>query len=201
MINPNQNLTLMKKYGFLAALALTLVFTACSIEKRHYMDGYHVQWNHHQKHTAQNTTTAVAENNTTTTAADETPAPVVTENTVTETSVTPLAASPVVPATVEENTAVSQTAQPVSGTATTVEPKQVKKHKFMQQRVGNTPAPGADDEDTLVLVLLCLFLPPLAVFLYEGSTWTNRCTVNLILTLLCGIPGIIHAFIVCFGGK
>lgn len=190
----------MKKYYLLAALALAFVFTACSIEKRHYMDGYHVQWNHKQKHTTQNTT-AVAGNNTTTTSVDEAPAPAVTENTVAETSVTPLAASPVVPATVEENTAVSQTAQPVSGTATVAQPQQLKKHKLIQQRVGNTPAPGADDEDTLVLVLLCLFVPPLAVFLYEGSTWTNRCTVNLILTLLCGIPGVIHAFIVCFGGK
>ncbi len=52
--------------------------------------------------------------------------------------------------------------------------------------------------DELLLVLLCFLLPPLAVYLYEGS-WTQRCTVNLILTLLCGIPGVIHGLIVVLG--
>ncbi|MGM0479626.1 MAG: YqaE/Pmp3 family membrane protein [Bacteroidota bacterium] len=49
--------------------------------------------------------------------------------------------------------------------------------------------------DRILLVVLCFFVPPLAVYLYEGS-WTQQCTVNLILTLLCGLPGIIHALIV-----
>jgi uncharacterized membrane protein YqaE (UPF0057 family) len=52
--------------------------------------------------------------------------------------------------------------------------------------------------DTVLLVILCFLLPPLAVYLYEGS-WTSRCTVNLILTLLCGLPGIIHGLIVVLG--
>jgi uncharacterized membrane protein YqaE (UPF0057 family) len=47
----------------------------------------------------------------------------------------------------------------------------------------------------VLLVILAFFLPPLAVYLYEGS-WTKRCTTNLILTLLCGLPGLIHALIV-----
>jgi uncharacterized membrane protein YqaE (UPF0057 family) len=49
--------------------------------------------------------------------------------------------------------------------------------------------------DQVVLVLLAILIPPLAVYLYEES-WTSRCTLNLILTLLCGLPGIIHALIV-----
>ena len=56
---------------------------------------------------------------------------------------------------------------------------------------GLTPSTG-------VLVLLALFIPLLAVYLYEGS-WTKRCTVNLILCLLCGLPGVIHALIVVLG--
>lgn len=52
--------------------------------------------------------------------------------------------------------------------------------------------------DTVLLVILCFLLPPLAVYLYEGS-WTSRCTVNLILTLLCGLPGVIHGLIVVLG--
>ena len=54
--------------------------------------------------------------------------------------------------------------------------------------------------DIALLVILALFIPPLAVYLYEGY-WTDRCTINLILTLLCGIPGMIHALIVILEGR
>ena len=49
--------------------------------------------------------------------------------------------------------------------------------------------------DEVLLIVLCFLLPPLAVYMYEGR-WTSRCTLNLVLTLLCGIPGVIHALIV-----
>lgn len=52
-----------------------------------------------------------------------------------------------------------------------------------------------DDVDRVVIIILCFFIPPLAVYLHEGS-WTSRCTINLILTLLCGLPGVIHALLV-----
>ena len=52
-----------------------------------------------------------------------------------------------------------------------------------------------DQPDKVLLIVLAFFLPPLAVYLYEGE-WTKRCTTNLILTLLCGLPGLIHALIV-----
>lgn len=54
------------------------------------------------------------------------------------------------------------------------------------------------DTDVVLLVVLCFFIPPLAVYLKEGS-WTKRCTINLILTILCGLPGLIHALIVVLG--
>ena len=54
--------------------------------------------------------------------------------------------------------------------------------------------------DIVLLVILALFIPPLAVYLYEGY-WTERCTINLILSLLCGLPGVIHAIIVIFEGR
>jgi uncharacterized membrane protein YqaE (UPF0057 family) len=68
-----------------------------------------------------------------------------------------------------------------------------KQMNSLEAKVGGglTPSTG-------VLVLLALFIPLLAVYLYEGS-WTKRCTVNLILCLLCGLPGVIHALIVVLG--
>jgi len=53
---------------------------------------------------------------------------------------------------------------------------------------------STSDEKILWLVLAFL-IPPLAVFLYEGR-WTNMVTLNLILTLCFFLPGVVHALIV-----
>jgi uncharacterized membrane protein YqaE (UPF0057 family) len=60
---------------------------------------------------------------------------------------------------------------------------------------------AADDDSYILYVILAFIIPPLAVFLYEGSEWTQRCTINLILTLLCGIPGLIHALVIILGKR
>lgn len=52
----------------------------------------------------------------------------------------------------------------------------------------------------LVLILLVPFGTTIAMYLYEGS-WTGRVTTNFILTLLCGLPGLIHALVVIFGNR
>lgn len=49
--------------------------------------------------------------------------------------------------------------------------------------------------NTLLLVILALLLPPLAVYLHEGVI-NGKFWLNLILTLLFFIPGVIHALIV-----
>lgn len=51
----------------------------------------------------------------------------------------------------------------------------------------------------LVLIILGIFIPPLAVYLYEDAITTNF-WVDLILTLFFWLPGIIFAFLVMFGG-
>ncbi|MEA5110977.1 hypothetical protein SDC9_17984 [bioreactor metagenome] len=54
------------------------------------------------------------------------------------------------------------------------------------------PAAPAADTETLLLVILCFILPPLAVFLKYDDAGTPF-IVNLILTLFFWIPGVIHA--------
>ena len=50
--------------------------------------------------------------------------------------------------------------------------------------------------EPLVYILLCLLIPFLAVGF--ATDWdVNDVIINLLLCLLCGIPGIIHAFVVC----
>lgn len=53
---------------------------------------------------------------------------------------------------------------------------------------------NATDTNTLLLVIIAILLPPLAVFLYEGEINKNF-WINLLLTLLFYIPGLIHALI------
>lgn len=54
---------------------------------------------------------------------------------------------------------------------------------------------NATDTNTLLLVILAILLPPLAVFLHEGEV-NGTFWLNLLLTLLFIIPGIIHALVV-----
>jgi uncharacterized membrane protein YqaE (UPF0057 family) len=52
--------------------------------------------------------------------------------------------------------------------------------------------------NTLLLVILAIILPPLAVYLHEGEI-NNKFWLDLILTLLFFIPGVIYALIVVLG--
>ncbi|MCO6501418.1 MAG: YqaE/Pmp3 family membrane protein [Vicingus serpentipes] len=53
--------------------------------------------------------------------------------------------------------------------------------------------------DDVVLIILSIFIPPLAVYLYE-NTITNNFWFDILFTLLFWLPGVIFAFLVCFGG-
>jgi len=52
--------------------------------------------------------------------------------------------------------------------------------------------------DDVVLIILSIFIPPLAVYLYEDSI-TNNFWFDLLFTLFFWLPGVIFAFLVCFG--
>ncbi|MHC5082511.1 MAG: YqaE/Pmp3 family membrane protein [Planctomycetota bacterium] len=49
----------------------------------------------------------------------------------------------------------------------------------------------ADDTNKLLLIILAIFLPPIAVFLKCGAG--KDLIINIILCLLFAIPGVIHA--------
>jgi uncharacterized membrane protein YqaE (UPF0057 family) len=54
--------------------------------------------------------------------------------------------------------------------------------------------------NTVLLVILAILLPPLAVYLHEGVI-NGRFWLNLLLTLLFWLPGVIHALIIILGDK
>ena len=52
--------------------------------------------------------------------------------------------------------------------------------------------------NTLLLVILAILLPPLAVYLHEGAI-NSKFWIDLLLTLLIWLPGVIYALIVILG--
>lgn len=48
---------------------------------------------------------------------------------------------------------------------------------------------------SILSIILCIFLPPVAVLLKKGLGMDF--VINLVLTLLFFLPGMIHAFWVC----
>ncbi len=77
---------------------------------------------------------------------------------------------------------------------------QTAKLKIAQKKAANLVAelnpagPVGNDDQKVLIYLLAWFVPPAAVYLIDDGI-TKRFWVNCLLTLLCGLPGIIHAFI------
>lgn len=66
--------------------------------------------------------------------------------------------------------------------------------KSVKQVIKHATSTGGDD--AILYVILCIFIPFVAVGL--ATDWNVRdVVINILLCCLCGIPGIIHAFIVC----
>lgn len=70
--------------------------------------------------------------------------------------------------------------------------KEMKSFK-KERRHGQEPSTS-----TLLLVILCILLPPLAVYLHQGVI-NNKFWISLLLTLLFWLPGVIYALIVVLG--
>ena len=61
---------------------------------------------------------------------------------------------------------------------------------------------AGDDVSTneILLAILCVILPPLAVYLHQGKVTNNKFWISLVLTLLFVVPGIVYSLLVVFGG-
>lgn len=72
--------------------------------------------------------------------------------------------------------------------------KAIKKFKA-EKRAGRAPS-----DNTVLLVILAILLPPLAVYLHQGEINT-KFWISLLLTLLFWLPGVIYALIVILGDE
>ena len=69
---------------------------------------------------------------------------------------------------------------------------QLKEYKSKKQSAAKT------NTNQVLLVILAILLPPLAVYLHEGVI-NNKFWIDLILTLLFFLPGVIYALVVVLG--
>lgn len=53
---------------------------------------------------------------------------------------------------------------------------------------------------SFALVIVCLLLPPAAIFLVQGGFGEDFC-INVVFTLLGWLPGVVHALTVIFASK
>ena len=68
--------------------------------------------------------------------------------------------------------------------------------EIIEQHQGNKNDTNLDEVDDIILMILCVIIPPLAVFFaYDIS---NEFWIDLILTICFFLPGIIYALYVCF---
>lgn len=68
--------------------------------------------------------------------------------------------------------------------------------EIMEQHQGNNNDSNLDEVDDIILMILCVVIPPLAVFFsYDIS---NEFWIDLLLTICFFLPGIIYALYVCF---
>lgn len=195
----------MKKNVFYAVTAVTMLLASCTIQQRVYQPGLSIEW----KNLNQRQTKSDLEQNT---------------KVLTATAETQLEVSNEVVNSIEGFTAAEATepliADVIAGKEQTVSKQAVKQavkefRKEVSAAIANESAVASiqsydevieragKPHAAWVYILLIFFLPfgtTYSVYLFEGS-WTKKVTTNLILTLLCGIPGLIHALVTIFGKK
>ena len=186
----------------LFSLALAFILSSCSMEKRQYMPGYYVSWKsskHINDVAVKNTTINVEKtenNNSVEPIATEVPTEVssIDNSQINENSLTASADKSIfVPATPKIDLTKKHSTPEVNKSLPVSEIKAIVKAGVKENKKANKKRGG--DVPKGLLYVLCFFIPFLAVGL--ATNWDiNKVLINILLTLLCGIPGIIHALIV-----
>ena len=185
----------------------SMLFSSCSFEKRLYNKGYHIDWvskSHKPVNSTETTENHPSVNEYVSfnkSGTDVAKKPGATQDFVSPISIVkPTEKNDFALASEETVFSPSSTFSPATETEraeTKVSASDVlPKNKLLLKKLARR---GADD--TVLYVILALLIPPLAMFLYEGENWTDRCTLNLILTLLCWLPGVIHAVFVILDNR
>jgi uncharacterized membrane protein YqaE (UPF0057 family) len=196
----------MKKILLIAASIIFLV-ASCTVEKRVYRNGFNVQWHAMNGHSKKDKNTEITSIEEVETVAKVVMSPKETSKTA---DVYELPTQEII--TVAQNDQASIQANSVATTPQVVsvkgmanqtitasqknnEVKQISKEEMKSLRKAVKSSKKSDDVPVGLLYVLCFFIPFIAVGIV--TDWDiPTVLINLLWTLLCGIPGIIHAIII-----
>lgn len=205
----------MKKFALLltAAFSMTLILDSCSVQKRYHRKGFTVNWNNASVNMKKNRkvvhTESIQEDAIVSNTIEKKK---LTKNYETPISMDIASTSVAVPTltntapSIVAHTSVKNEAVTFANTAKTISKEDAKSTKKAAKKIIKAIKKNQKQDaktDTIIYLLLILLVPfgtTISMYLYEGS-WTGRVTANLLLTLLCGLPGLIHALVVIFGNK
>ena len=205
----------MKKFALLltAAFSMTLILDSCSVQKRYHRKGFTVNWNNASVNMKKNRkvvhTESIQEDAIVSNTIEKKK---LTKNYETPVSMDIASTSVAVPSiknaspSTLEPVMVKNQASTATSAAKEMSKEDVKSTKKAAKKIIKAIKKNQQQDsktDTIIYLLLILLVPfgtTISMYLYEGS-WTGRVTANLLLTLLCGLPGLIHALVVIFGNK
>lgn len=199
----------MKKTGL--ALQITagivsamLLVTSCTMQKRIYRPGYHIEWVNGKhlpdKQTANTDTKMIKENKTVTTEQSETTTNTVDNsfaNTVTDNNIT---------ASVDNNPIVLSSNKPVSFHKTvtsvnknpTIETKTIVKQETKKSKANKSNRPGGSGKSQLIALLLCIFVGALGIHrFYLGYIGIG--IIQLLTLGGCGIWALVDLIMIITG--
>ena len=195
----------MKKNYLLLIAALVVFASSCTITKRRYNSGYHIEWkqaaakvekNNHDHELAKvetKTNEAIAEvQSTEPVSAEITPAPA---NELVSTPETKTSKSEAPKGTSKKSTTRSSNVSTTKFEAPVESKTSTEGFVATVDTIESTESKALSQVDMVVLVILALLIPPLAVYLHQGS-WNELCWISLLLTILFWVPGVVFAFLV-----
>jgi uncharacterized membrane protein YqaE (UPF0057 family) len=185
-----------KNLSIVALGALVVVFSACSVTKRHYAPGYHVEWHKNYKGTEQvaqvkkeKATVNVVEEMV---AMNEVAAPVVVAEVAAPASVAPVMVEEVAVVTPKSNRVIDAIAKKVANVASNVTAPAT-----TEVSIEASAANGFTPEWYHWVLCIWIFAFPTfmfwrAIFQKNDIPW-KEVLVGLLLYCLCWIPGIIYS--------
>jgi uncharacterized membrane protein YqaE (UPF0057 family) len=196
----------MKKILLVTASIIFLV-ASCTVEKRVYRNGFNVQWHAMNGHSKKDKNTEITSLEEVETVAKVVISP---KENIKTADVYELPTQEII--TVAQNDEASIQANSVATTPQVVsvkgmanqtisanqknnEVKQISKEEMKSLRKAVKSSKKSDDVPVGLLYALCFFIPFIAVGIV--TDWDiPTVLINLLWTILCGIPGIIHALII-----
>jgi uncharacterized membrane protein YqaE (UPF0057 family) len=180
----------------LLGVATAFILSSCSVEKRVHLAGYHIDW---KKNKHGNTKIDVDQNTAANQAqfenkiVEETISPIESVNTVEQIVTASTENTIILPQTNKIDLNKKVVKSIVKNALKTSEGRNILKEAIKT----NSKKDNSKKEDLSkgLVILLCIIIPFVAVGLM--TDWDiEKVLINILWSLLCGIPGIIHAFII-----